>query len=188
MIYLALFLAFLKIGAVSFGGGFGMIALIREECLNHGWLGEEELLNFIAIAESTPGPIAINLATFVGSSQGGLLGSLVATLGIILPSFIIIILIASLMSGLLKIAGVQSAIKSVKPCVTGLIFSAFLIMLLKVVFNISTVKSEFSFDVKASVIFIVILFISQAFYILRKKSISPIFLILLSAIIGILIY
>ena len=75
MIYLKLFLAFLKIGAVSFGGGYGMISLIRDDCLANGWLTEEELLNFIAVAESTPGPIAVNMATFVGSSQGGILGA-----------------------------------------------------------------------------------------------------------------
>ena len=71
MIYLKLFLTFLKIGAVSFGGGYAMISLIREDCLSNSWLTEEELLNFIAVAESTPGPIAVNMATFVGSSQGG---------------------------------------------------------------------------------------------------------------------
>jgi len=68
MIYLQLFLSFLKIGAVSFGGGYGMISLIREEVFRHGWLTEAELLDFIAVAESTPGPIAVNIATFVGSS------------------------------------------------------------------------------------------------------------------------
>ena len=68
MIYLKLFLTFLKIGLVSFGGGYGMISMIRDDCLANGWLTEDELLNFIAVAESTPGPIAVNMATFVGSS------------------------------------------------------------------------------------------------------------------------
>ena len=75
MIYLELFLTFLRIGAFSFGGGYGMISLIREEALAHGWLTEDTLLNMIAVAESTPGPIAVNMATFVGSSQGGALGA-----------------------------------------------------------------------------------------------------------------
>ena len=92
MIYLQLFLEFLKIGALSFGGGLGMISLIHDTCVGSGWLTEEELLNMIAIAESTPGPIAVNMATFVGSSQGGILGALLATLGIVLPSFIIILI------------------------------------------------------------------------------------------------
>ena len=93
MIYWELFLTFLKIGAVSFGGGYGMISLIRDDCLSKGWLTDGELLNFIAVSESTPGPIAVNMATFVGSSQGGFFGSLCATAGVVLPSFIIILLL-----------------------------------------------------------------------------------------------
>ena len=99
MIYLELFLTFLQIGAFSFGGGYGMISLIREKVLTYGWLAEEEMLNMIAVAESTPGPIAVNMATFVGSSQGGFLGALLATLGVVLPSFIIILVIAALEDG-----------------------------------------------------------------------------------------
>ena len=83
MIYIELFLTFLKIGTFSFGGGYGMISLIREQMLEKAWLSEEELLNMIAVAESTPGPIAVNMATFVGSSQGGLAGALLATLGVV---------------------------------------------------------------------------------------------------------
>ncbi|MBP5686918.1 MAG: chromate transporter, partial [Clostridia bacterium] len=79
---LDLFLTFLKIGAVSFGGGYGMIPMLTEEVISHGWLTESEILNFIAVSESTPGPIAINMATFVGASQGGPLGAFLATLGV----------------------------------------------------------------------------------------------------------
>lgn len=93
MIYLRLFLTFLMIGAVSFGGGYGMISLIRETVISNGWLTESELINFIAVSESTPGPLAVNMATFIGASQGGILGSMLATLGVVLPSFIIILLI-----------------------------------------------------------------------------------------------
>ena len=93
MIYLQLFLTFFEVGLFTFGGGYAMISLIREKALAFGWLSEEELLNMIAVSESTPGPIAVNMATFVGSAEGGFLGSLVATLGVVLPSFIIILLI-----------------------------------------------------------------------------------------------
>ena len=96
MIYLKLFLTFLEIGTVSFGGGYGMIALVREAVLGNGWLTEEEFLNLIAVSESTPGPIAVNTATFVGSTQGGFFGALAATLGVVLPSFVIILVIAAL--------------------------------------------------------------------------------------------
>ena len=95
MIYLELFLQFLKIGAVSFGGGYGMISIIHETVVNCGWLTSEQFLNFVAVSESTPGPIAVNMATFVGSSQGGILGAFVATLGVILPAYIIMLLIAT---------------------------------------------------------------------------------------------
>lgn len=85
MIYLKLFLTFLEIGAVSFGGGYGMISLIREAVIGNGWLSEEEFLNFIAVSESTPGPLAVNIATFVGAEKGGVLGALAATGGLFFP-------------------------------------------------------------------------------------------------------
>ena len=91
-----LFTTFFRIGLFTFGGGYAMISLIREKVIDFGWLGEEELLNMIAVSESTPGPIAVNMATFVGSTQGGALGSLIATLGVVLPSFIIILIISAL--------------------------------------------------------------------------------------------
>lgn len=84
MICLTLFWNFLMIGTLSFGGGYGMISLVREVVLGHGWLTESEFLSFIAVSESTPGPLAVNMATFIGSSQAGLPGALVATLGVVL--------------------------------------------------------------------------------------------------------
>lgn len=95
MICLELFLNFLMIGTLSFGGGYGMISLVREVVLGHGWLTEAEFLSFIAVSESTPGPLAVNMATFIGSSQAGFAGALCATLGVVLPSFGIILLIAA---------------------------------------------------------------------------------------------
>lgn len=88
MTYLELFLTFLEIGALSFGGGCGMISLIREKVLLHQWLTESEFMSFIAVSESTPGPLAVNMATFIGSSQGGMAGAFCATLGVVLPSFL----------------------------------------------------------------------------------------------------
>ena len=97
MIYLQLFLNFLMIGALSFGGGYGMISLVREVVLCDGGLTESDFLSFIAVSESTPGPLAVNMATFIGSSQAGLPGALVATLGVVLPSFVIILLVAAVL-------------------------------------------------------------------------------------------
>ena len=102
MIYLSLFCSFFIIGAISFGGGYAMISIILDTVVAKAWLTEAETMNFIAISESTPGPLAINMATFVGSSQAGFLGALAATFGVILPSFIIIVLIASLLKNLRK--------------------------------------------------------------------------------------
>ena len=118
MIYLRLFLNFLMIGALSFGGGYGMVSLVRERVLSNGWLTENEFLNFIAVSESTPGPLAVNMATFIGSTQGGILGSFVATLGVVLPSFLIILLIASALKNLMKrlFIGSSSVRCSDDPC------------------------------------------------------------------------
>lgn len=132
MIYLKLFFSFLIIGAVSFGGGYGMISLIRETVLSNNWLSEEEFLNFIAVSESTPGPLAVNMATFIGSSKGGILGSFFATLGVILPSFFIILLIAALLKNFMKYAGVQAFLAGIRPCVVAMILSTAVTMFLSV--------------------------------------------------------
>ena len=117
MIYVELFWNFLMIGALSFGGGYGMISLVRETVLGHGWLTEGEFLSFIAVSESTPGPLAINMATFIGASQGGFWGALCATLGVVLPSFVIILLVASVLQNLMKYAGINAVLGGVRPCV-----------------------------------------------------------------------
>ena len=188
MIYLRLFLTFLKIGAVSFGGGYGMIALMREEVLSHGWLTNEELLDFIAVAESTPGPIAVNMATFVGSSQGGICGALLATLGVILPSFFIILAVAALAKGLLKRAGVRTVIKSVQPAIIGMLFATALSMLVLVVLGISTVGTPVALDLRALLIFALLGALMLLYKRLKKRPFSPILLILLAGGLGMLLY
>lgn len=188
MIYLKLFLTFLFIGSVSFGGGYGMISLIREKALENLWLTEEELLNLIAVAESTPGPIAVNMATFVGSSQGGFFGALCATFGVVLPSFIIILIIAALISNLLKYKGVSAFLSGVRPCIVALIVSTAIIMLISKFFGLSDVNSSFETDIFALVIFAFVAFVSLVWKKLKKKKPSPIMLILISALLGILLY
>ena len=188
MIYLQLFLHFLKMGVVSFGGGYGMIPLIQETVISHGWLTQEEILNFIAVSESTPGPIAINMATFIGSSQGGILGSFIATLGIVIPSFVIILLIATLAKNLMKFAGVKATLNGIRPTIIGMIFATFVTMFISTIFSIKTVESTFAFDWKGLVIFAVVAIIALAFKLWRKKSISPILLIVFSGGLGLLMY
>ena len=95
MILLKLFLSFFKIGTFTFGGGYAMIAMIQAEAEHQDWLTKEELVDFVAMSESTPGPLAVNMATFVGSRTGGVLGGICATLGVVLPSFIIILIVAA---------------------------------------------------------------------------------------------
>lgn len=188
MIYLKLFLTFLQVGAFSFGGGYGMISLIREKVFMHGWLTEQELLNMIAVAESTPGPIAVNMATFVGSAQGGLLGALFATLGVVLPSFIIILIIATLIQSFLKYAGVKAFLGGIRPCVVGLILATAVTMLMSTAIGFSSIKDTLAIDVKAIVIFVVLILIGTVAKLAFNKKPTPIRMIIISAGLGLLIY
>ena len=188
MIYLELFLTFLEVGAFSFGGGYGMISIIRELCLAKGWLNEGELLNMIAVAESTPGPIAVNMATFVGSEQGGILGALCATLGVILPSFVIILIIAILLKNLMKYKEVRAFMGGIRPCVIALILATATVMLLNNLFGLSTVVESFSIDFRAIAILALLIGISVFAKKVVKKKISPIITIALSAVLGIVFY
>jgi len=140
------------------------------------------------VSESTPGPIAINMATFIGSSQGGILGSFIATLGIVIPSFVIILLIATLAKNLMKFAGVKATLNGIRPTIIGMIFATFVTMFISTIFSIKTVESTFAFDWKGLVIFAVVAIIALAFKLWRKKSISPILLIVFSGGLGLLMY
>lgn len=131
MIYLVLFLEFFKIGLFCFGGAFGMIPLIRETVLAHGWLTEARFYDLIGVCESTPGPIAVNMATYIGATQGGVLGSAVATLGVVLPSFVIILLIASALKGVTEHPLFKGFIKGVQPVIIAMILSTGAVLLLK---------------------------------------------------------
>ena len=188
MIYLKLFLTFLQIGAFSFGGGYGMISLIREKVLMHGWLTEEEMLNMIAVAESTPGPIAVNMATFIGSSQGGFFGALLATLGVVLPSFFIILIIAALMRNLLKYAGVKAFLGGIRPCIIGLILATAITMLMSTAIGFSGIGDTLAIDLNGIIIFALLIVISIVARLMLKKKPSPILMIVISAGLGMLMY
>ena len=188
MIYLELFLTFLQIGAFSFGGGYGMISLIREKALMYGWLTEEELLNMIAVAESTPGPIAVNMATFVGSAQGAFLGALLATLGVVLPSFIVILIIAALIRNLLKYAGVQAFLGGIRPCIVGLILATAISMFMSTAIGFSRIGDSLTLDFNGIIIFAILIAITVVAKLAFKKEPSPILMILISAGLGIFMY
>lgn len=192
MIYLKLFLTFLEIGTVSFGGGYGMISLVREKVLTHGWLTEQEFLNMIAVSESTPGPIAVNMATFVGSTQGGVLGAVLATLGVVLPAFVIMLLISSVIRNFLKYAGVQATLGGIRPAVVGLIIATASTMILSSVIGIKTVSEGFLLPapdvIKNIVIFAIVVLVSFLYKKFRKKKISPILIILISGVLGLVLF
>lgn len=179
-----LFFAFLKIGAVSFGGGYGMISLIRETVLANGWLTESEFLNFIAVSESTPGPLAVNMATFIGASQCDVPGALAATLGVVLPSFVIILLIAAVLQNLLRYAAVAAFLDGVRPCVVALILATSVTMGLQTLLGVTAVSGGLSPDCRAVAIFALIAALDFASRKLRRKPVPPVALILISAGLG----
>ena len=185
---LRLFLVFLEIGAVSFGGGYGMLPVIRDTCISAGFLTEEQFVNFIAVAESTPGPIAINMATFIGSAQAGFLGALVAMLGVVLPAFLIILLIAAILKNLMQYKGVQGFLSGVRPAVAALILATAITMGIRTFFGVRTVSDAFTWDYKPFVILAVLVLTGLGGKYLLKRRVSPIVTILISAGLGMLLY
>lgn len=187
-VLLELFLTFFKLGLFTFGGGYAMIPLISDEVVSRGWASETDIMNLIAVSESTPGPIAINMATFIGASQGGLPGAIIATLGVVLPAFLIILLIASVMKNLLQYGGVKAFLAGVRPVVVGLIVATGITLALTVILGFSSVKEPIAFDYKALIIFAVAAAVSFGYKKIFKKGISVILLIVLSALLGMLLY
>lgn len=188
MSLLRLFLTFFKIGAVAFGGGYVMIPLMRDECLANGWLTDAELLDFIAVSESTPGPVAVNMATFVGSSQAGFFGALVATLGVVLPSFFVILLVAAALRRFLCYRGVRAVLSGVRPVVVALILSTALTLFLLLVFGVGAIGDVPAFSLPGLSLFVFLFAISLLFRRLRGRPISPIVLILFSGIAGVVLF
>ena len=131
-ILLDLFLTFAKIGLFTFGGGYAMIAMIENNCVEQKkWITHDEMMNITVIAESTPGPIAINCATFTGYKKAGLVGALIATLGMIIPSFMIIYLISMFLDNFLELTIIANAFKGIKIAVGLLILDAAITMIKK---------------------------------------------------------
>ena len=124
MILLELFGVFFMIGAFTFGGGYAMIAMVQQQVVSHGWMDAASVIDFVAVAESTPGPIAVNMATFVGAEMGGPVGAVCATLGVVLPSFLVILVIARCYQAFRRSKWVQAVMSGLKPAVVGLIASA----------------------------------------------------------------
>ncbi len=185
MIYLELLIGFLKVGLFSFGGAYGAIPLIRDVVLSYGWLNDEALTYMIAVSESTPGPIMVNLATYVGSSQAGLPGALLATAAVVLPSFLLILLVTILLKTALKNKYVQAVLRGLKPCVVGIVLATGLFMIFQ---NCVGSPTALTFDIKASLITLLLIILSLVHRLLRHKKLSPLMLITISALCGMVVY
>ncbi len=183
MSYFHLFLTFFKIGAFTFGGGYAMLPLIQAEVLANNWLTENQLINFIAVSESTPGPFAVNIATYIGSQVGeiGILGAFCATLGVVLPSFLIILIIAQCYEKFKTSRTVKALMSGLKPAVIGLIATALLSMVKTVFFEESVSLSILTQPMTYVSLGTVVLMSILAF-----KKVHPVAIICLSALVGLL--
>ncbi|MBP3412062.1 MAG: chromate transporter [Oscillospiraceae bacterium] len=181
MIYLELFYTFFTVGLFTFGGGYAMLPLIQQKVLEKGWLTLEEIVDFVAVSESTPGPFAVNISTYVGAEVGGVLGSVCATLGVVLPSFIVILIVAKCYIRFKNSKLVSGAMFALRATVVGLMAGAVFGMLPTVFLSTgiawtSLLTAEF---LCSAVIFLTML-------VLALKKVSPIILILCSAAAGII--
>ncbi len=185
MIYVDLFLGFLRVGCFAFGGAYGAIPLIRDVVLYYGWMTEEALVDMIAICESTPGPIMVNLATYVGSNQAGILGAALATLAVITPSFLVILIVMVALKTMLKNNYVQAILRGLKPCVIGIVLATGITMTIS---NCISDTEGLAVNGKAILILAVLAAVLVGAKRLFRKNVSPISLIILSACLGIFVY
>ena len=203
MIYLELFAGFLKVGLFSFGGGYASIPLIRDVVMSYGWLSEDMLTYMIAVSESTPGPIMVNLATYVGITQGGMIGAFVATFAVVLPAFFIIIAIVAFLSRVIENPYVAAVMQGLKSCVTGIILATGVHMVIRNCIISETIAEGSApgagagnilpVDMRAAV---VTLILAGIYYGSRKlsrtagkrKGLTPIQLIGISAVLGMIVY
>lgn len=184
MMLLDLFLGFLKVGCFAFGGAYGAIPLIRDVVTSYGWIGDDMLTSMIAVSESTPGPIMVNLATYVGSHQAGFIGAVIATLAVVLPSFLVILLVTALLKTALKNRYVQAVLRGLKPCVIGIVLATGVYMALSSCFGtLGAVK----IDGRAIAITALLVGAMLGYRHFKKKKLSPIALIVLSGLLGMLI-
>ena len=185
MILLELFFTFFKIGLFTFGGGYAMLPLIQSEVQAKGWMSQSALVDFIAVSESTPGPFAINIATYVGSETAGVLGSVCATLGVVMPSFIVILIVAQCYAKFKESFAVKGVLSGLRPAAIGLIGSAVLTAAATVFIPaeptpILEVITSYDF-ICGAVIFAICL----PLILNKKKKIHPIIVIALAAALGI---
>jgi len=186
---LGLFAVFFKIGLFTFGGGYAMLPLIQQEALSRNWLDAESLYRFIGVCESTPGPIAVNMATFVGSTRAGLAGAACATLGVVLPAMIVMLLIAAVLKGFRQNAWVRASMSGVRPVVAGMILAVGLWTALRCLLSgLGDGGAPLSLDVRQIAIAAALGGATLLWRKVLKRDFSPILLILLSAACGVAVY
>jgi len=185
LLLLKLFGIFFKIGIFTFGGGYAMIPLIQEEVMKYNWVDSfNTLIDFIGISQSTPGAFAINIATFIGFEQAGIIGAIFTTLGVVLPSFIIILIIAMAFKKFKENQYVKGFLSGISPVVPGIIMSVAVTFILRSIFNVVDLKfSDFKVQIGAVIIFIVAFSVSKL-----KKRVHPIYIVLISAVMGLVFY
>lgn len=189
MIYLQLFFSFLKVGSFAFGGGYAMLSLIGEAVLSHGWMTQEEFLSFLGVETLIPGPIVINMATYVGYEQAGFLGALLTTVGVVLPSFVIILIVAAFIRNLLKYPPVKVFITSMRPALSGLLSAVAVTMALTVFLGIDTIKTAvITYDWRSFLILAVITAVPFLWSRYQKKEISSVLLVAISGVLGMLLF
>ncbi len=184
MICLELLLSFLKVGVLSFGGGMGMIPIMKSEVLSHGWLSEDMFYNIVAIAESTPGPIAINMATYVGQTQAGFLGAFLATFGVVFPAFVIILIIASLLKNFMKNKYVNGTVSGIIPVVIGMLLATGIFLALQLVLINFQTQETVVFSYVEFLIIMGLLGACIGYRAWRKKELNPIIMLLIAGAIG----
>ncbi len=193
---LYLYWEFVKVGLFTFGGGYGAIPIIRDTILrNPGWGVDSDMFSYIVgVAESTPGPIMVNTATYIGTTHAGILGGIVATLGAITPSFIIILLIAKCLKGFMEKKGTRTVLDTIKPCVVGIILSTGLYFLLSGILPeinslfVKGLTADLIPQWKTLLIFGLVFALRTLYRIWKKKTIPPILSIALSAVFGIIVF
>lgn len=184
MIYLELFWSFLQIGLFSIGGGYAAMPLIQNQVVDiHSWLTMTQFGDIITIAEMTPGPIAINSATFVGTQVAGLPGAIVSTLGCVFPSFIIVLTLAFIYYRFRGLDVIQGVLSGLRPAVIAMIASAGISLLIMAVYGQRSIPDNLAaFDVVAVIIFLL------GFFTLRKWKCNPIYVMLGSGVVGLILY
>lgn len=181
MLLLKLFYTFFKIGLFTFGGGYAMLPLIQDEVVANGWLSLEEMVDFVAVSESTPGPFAVNIATYVGAETAGVLGSVASTLGVVLPSFIVILIVARCYIRFKQSRLVSGAMYALRSTVVGLMAGAVVGLVPTVFF-----RSGIAWSAMLKPEFLCAAGIFGGSLVLALKKVNPIIIIVCSAAAGIL--